>query len=216
VGQKINKDFAICDDVEHPKYGLGTICGVTKKFKVCIFFYNYNGNVITHDFDILELKNMFNLTDINSICYKQNEGLKLNLNLSNQVKIRDKKIDSESKDIRQKWVANNLCDDGHYVRSISEMVIDNWLYNNGYLHAYEKKVFMASNPDETVLCDFYLPEGNVYLEFWGKDDDSYNMRRARKLKLYNDNRHNVISIEADEIKIIGDILQRKIFDYIKK
>jgi len=95
------------------------------------------------------------------------------------------------------------------------MLIDNWLYHNGYLHAYEKKVFMATEPDEIVLSDFYLPKGDVYIEFWGKDTDKYNMRRERKLQLYKDNNYKVISIEPDEIKIIGDILQRKIFDYIK-
>lgn len=29
------------------------------------------------------------------------------------------------------------CDDGHYVRSEREQKIDNWLYHNSYLHAYE-------------------------------------------------------------------------------
>ena len=143
------------------------------------------------------------------------EENKVRIKLSSKVIIGKDVIDNETKDVRKKWEAGNLCDDGHYVRSYSEMLIDNWLYHNGYLHAYEKKVFMATEPDEVVLSDFYLPKGDVYIEFWGKDTEKYNMRRERKLQLYKDNNYEVISIEPDDIKILGDILQRKIFDYIK-
>lgn len=139
-----------------------------------------------------------------------------NSEFSNKAAIASNAVDSETKDIRKKWEASNLCDDGHYVRSYSEMLIDNWLYYNGYLHAYEKKVFMRTEPDEIVLCDFYLPKGNVYIEFWGKDTEEYNMRRERKMKLYEENNYRVISIESDDIKVLSDILQRKIFDYIKE
>ena len=136
--------------------------------------------------------------------------------LSDKVIIGRDVADSETKDVRKKWEAGHRCDDGHYVRSYSEMLIDNWLYHHKYVHAYEKKVFMPSLPDEVVLSDFYLPEGDVYIEFWGKDDGAYNMRRERKLQLYSENNYKVINIEPDEIKILGDILQRKIFDFIKK
>ena len=125
-------------------------------------------------------------------------------------------VDSETKDVRKKWEAGHRCDDGHYVRSYSEMLIDNWLYHNKYVHAYEKKVFMETEPDEVVLSDFYLPQGEVYIEFWGKDDEKYNMRRERKLQLYKDNGYKVINIEPDEIKILGDVMPRKVFDYIKR
>lgn len=76
-----------------------------------------------------------------------------------------------NKDYRKKWSKDYQCADGHYVRSLSEQSIDNWLYNNGYQHSYEKAVFMKTKPDAVVLSDFYLPKENIYIEFWGIEND---------------------------------------------
>lgn len=120
-------------------------------------------------------------------------------------------------DYRKQWVAEHQCDDGHYVRSYSELLIDNWLYNNGYRHAYEKSVFMESDPDAVVLSDFYIPDGNVYIEFWGLNDDQrYLERKKKKQKMYADNHLNLIDLEESDVKRLNDILPRKLFEYIKK
>jgi len=120
-------------------------------------------------------------------------------------------------DYRKQWAAEHQCDDGHYVRSYSELLIDNWLYNNGYRHAYEKSVFICTEPDAVVLSDFYIPDGNVYIEFWGLNDDQrYLKRKEKKLKMYKDNNLNLISLEEADVKRLNDILPRKLFDYIKK
>ncbi|GAI86234.1 unnamed protein product, partial [marine sediment metagenome] len=91
----------------------------------------------------------------------------------------------DDEDYRKQFQADLLCEDGHYVRSYSEMLIDNWLYNNRVIHAYEKSVFMATDPDAVVLSDFYIPDGDVYIEFWGlNDDEKYLKRKEMKQKLY--------------------------------
>ena len=41
---------------------------------------------------------------------------------------------------REKFPPKHRTFDGHYVRSISEMSIDNFLYINGIVHAYERKL----------------------------------------------------------------------------
>lgn len=120
-------------------------------------------------------------------------------------------------DYRKQWVAEHQCDDGHYVRSYSEMLIDNWLYNNGYRHAYEKSVFMETDPDAVVLSDFYLPDGNVYIEFWGLNDDQrYLERKKKKQQMYADNHLNLIDLEESDVKRLNDILPRKLFAFLKK
>jgi len=73
---------------------------------------------------------------------------------------------------REKFEAKHRSIDGHYVRSKAEMLIDNWLYQYGLVHAYERKLPI----DEDVYCDFYIPSGNgrpqaVYIEFWGLEND---------------------------------------------
>ncbi len=120
-------------------------------------------------------------------------------------------------DYRKQWVAEHQCDDGHYVRSYSEMLIDNWLYNNGYRHAYEKSVFMQSDPDAVVLSDFYIPDGNVYIEFWGLNDDQrYMERKKKKQEMYKANHLNLINLEETDVKRLNDILPRALFEFVKK
>lgn len=118
-------------------------------------------------------------------------------------------------DYRKQWVAEHQCDDGHYVRSYSEMLIDNWLYNRGIVHAYERSVFMVSEPDAVVLSDFYLPKGDVYIEFWGLNDDQrYLERKNKKIKLYTENNKNLLSLEELDIKRLNDIMPRRLSEFI--
>lgn len=109
-------------------------------------------------------------------------------------------------DIRKKFEARFRCTDGHYVRSKAEMLIDNWLYEHRIAHAYEKKVYMPKNPDETVLSDFYLPEGKVFIEYWGMESEKYKKRKEVKISLYSTNGLNLISLEDEHISRLDDIL----------
>jgi hypothetical protein len=84
---------------------------------------------------------------------------------------------------REKFEAKLRTTDGHYVRSRAELVIDNWLYTYGIVHAYERRL----NIEEECYCDFYIPSGPgrpqaVYIEFWGLEDDpKYAARKKKKL-----------------------------------
>ena len=53
--------------------------------------------------------------------------------------------------------------DGHYVRSRAEVMVDNWLYTNGFAHAYERKLPI----EQDVYSDFFIKDGNVYISDWG-------------------------------------------------
>lgn len=135
----------------------------------------------------------------------------------NTTKSKISKDNFNDKDFREKWPREHQCEDGHYVRSLSEMLIDNWLYNNGYLHAYEKSVYMDTEPDAVLLSDFYLPKGDVYIEFWGIEDDAkYLKRKEIKIKLYDDNEYNRIDLNENDIKRLNDIMPRKLGTYLKK
>ena len=68
--------------------------------------------------------------------------------------------------------------DGYYVRSRAEVMIDNWLYTNGIAHAHERKPPTESD----VYSDFYIKEGNVYIEFWGMESMKNMLRKAVKQK----------------------------------
>jgi len=118
-------------------------------------------------------------------------------------------------DSRKKYPANIRCNDGHYVRSRGEKIIDDWLFDNKFFHIYEKLIYDADN-DQEIKPDFYLSDHCIYIEFWGKNESWYAEIRELKEKYYNANNITYISIEINEIDNIGDILQKRLAKYLKR
>jgi hypothetical protein len=115
---------------------------------------------------------------------------------------------------REKFPAKHRTFDGHYVRSISEMSIDNFLYINGVVHAYERKLPI----EEDVYCDFYIPSGNnrpqVYIEFWGiEDDPKYLERKKKKIEIYKKYDFPLIELSNSEINNLEEVLTRKLIQH---
>ncbi|MBK9073946.1 MAG: glycerol kinase [Flavobacteriales bacterium] len=115
---------------------------------------------------------------------------------------------------REKFEAKLRTTDGHYVRSRSELVIDNWLYTYGIVHAYERQLNIA----EECYCDFYIPpvagRQAVYIEYWGMEDDpKYADRKKKKLELYRKNEIPLIELAGDDINNLDDVLARKLLKY---
>jgi len=87
----------------------------------------------------------------------------------------------KSSNFREKLTPKLRTADGHFVRSRAEMLIDNWLYTAEIVHAYERRLPI----EEEVYCDFYLPAGKVYIEFWGMESDlKYRERKEAKKAIY--------------------------------
>jgi hypothetical protein len=113
---------------------------------------------------------------------------------------------------REKFEAKHRTIDGHYVRSKAEMLIDNWLYQYGLVHAYERKLPI----DEDVYCDFYIPSGNgrpqaVYIEFWGLENDpKYTERKNKKKEIYKREGLSLIELTDVDLQNIDDILAKKL------
>jgi len=74
-----------------------------------------------------------------------------------------------------------ITDDGHKVRSYPELLIDNFFFHNKIQHIYGQKI-----ADTRYEYDFYLPESNLYIEYWGLECvESYKEKTKRKLEIYN-------------------------------
>ena len=111
-------------------------------------------------------------------------------------------------EFRKKHEAKYRTQDGHRVRSRAEAMIDDYLYNNGVSHAYERRL---PGIDEEVISDFYLPAGKVFIEFWGmEENEKYQERKKKKLAIYADNNFNLIEMNDKDIETIDDILPRKL------
>lgn len=82
------------------------------------------------------------------------------------------------------------------MRSKAELLIDNWLYMAGIVHAYERRLPIQ----EEAYCDFYLPAGKVYLEYWGLEQEAaYAARQQAKRTIYA--RYQLQPIELTDAEI---------------
>ncbi len=115
-----------------------------------------------------------------------------------------------SNNFRDKFEAKHRTKDGHFVRSRAEVIIDDTLYDYGLVHAYEKKVPI----EEELYTDFYLPNGKVYIEYWGLENDpKYAERKKKKIEIYQKYDLKLIELNDDDILNLDDHLPKKLLKY---
>ncbi len=114
------------------------------------------------------------------------------------------------------------CTDGHIVKSKSEMIIDNWLFDHNIPHAYEKRLPIDSDENHDLHPDFCLPgykddPDDIYIEYWGYNETNieYTKSKNYKLKKYKELKVTVICLEEKDIMDIGASLDRKLKFYKK-
>ncbi len=98
------------------------------------------------------------------------------------------------------------CEDGHVVRSKGEMIIDNWLMQQGIAHDYEHTIWIHGRP---IKYDWCMPDSKTYIEYWGFGGKAYMRRKQEKLKLYKAGRVGLISIEDKDLENIYESLPPK-------
>jgi len=132
------------------------------------------------------------------------------LSLIEEVKGESKVSQKKEKEFREKFKAEFRSTDGHFVRSKAEMLIDNWLYMAEITHAYERKLPI----EEDVYCDFYIPAGKVYIEYWGYENDSkYLHRKKEKIDIYEKYGFNLIELKDKDVQNLDDIMPRLLLKY---
>lgn len=111
---------------------------------------------------------------------------------------------------REKFIATHRATDGHWVRSRAEMLVDNWLYMAGIVHAYERQLPI----EEELYCDFYIPSGKVYIEYWGLESDpKYEARKKVKLELYRKYNFHLIQLTDEHIRNLDDHLPKMLLKF---
>lgn len=117
------------------------------------------------------------------------------------IAIRDKML---------KFKPTHRATDGHWVRSKAEALICNWLYMSGVAHAYERLVPI----EEELYCDFYVPAGKVYIEYWGMENDpKYKARKELKQKIYKKYGLNLIELVDEHIQSLDDYLPKMLLKF---
>lgn len=86
-------------------------------------------------------------------------------------------------DYRKRFPSPYRCEDGDWVRSKAEREIDNFFYKHRIWHIIEE-VYYKKNSDIKYYPDFYLPDYNLYLEYFGGTDSEYLFKREAKIATY--------------------------------
>ena len=100
------------------------------------------------------------------------------------------------------------CKNGIFVSSSSEKIIADWLTDQQIEFEYDE-VIPFDEADKDYRYDFYLPQYDIYIEFWGLRNQSYRKNRTKKINLYAENNLKLISLEQKDTDNI-DCLSYKI------
>ena len=86
------------------------------------------------------------------------------------------------------YEGDRVCKDGHIVKSKSERDIDNYLFEHGIAHCYEKPWSYGKEKNEYLKPDFCLPNylgpgKDVYIEHWGFNENNQDYQKTKKFKM---------------------------------
>ena len=102
--------------------------------------------------------------------------------------------------------------DGTFVQSDGERKIAEWLSTNKIAYRYDERIRIIEGM--AIRPDFYLPEFDVYIEFWGMDTADYKIGMMKKQKLYQQEEKKLISLYPEDKNNLDMILRPKLDKYI--
>ena len=111
------------------------------------------------------------------------------------------------------------CVDGHQVESAALAEIDNWLYIAGISHAYRREIpteldHGTERIKESISCDFYLPNGHIYIEYWGQERSPADIQHklARK-EIYHAANLKLIELNEHDLNQLDDVLPKLLLQH---
>jgi len=119
---------------------------------------------------------------------------------------------------RQEYGVKTVTERGEVMKSIGERRIADYFVKNNinYIYEYDAKGRFLFFDYKISSPDFYLPDYDVYVEYWGlvNADDSrtraqYVRTMKRKMAIYYRNKIKFISIYPDNLKDLDWIFRRK-------
>jgi hypothetical protein len=151
-----------------------------------------------------------NLTNVFSDTIPTVEQPKNNQTEKGNIQTTTQTTKPNSDNFREKFPATFRTKDGHMVRSRAEVIIDNALYDYKLAHAYERKLPI----EEDLYSDFFIPSENVYIEYWGMENDpKYLDRKKVKLDIYKKYDFKLIELTDEDISNLDDHLPKKLLKF---
>ncbi|MCC7299770.1 MAG: HEAT repeat domain-containing protein, partial [Verrucomicrobia bacterium] len=94
--------------------------------------------------------------------------------------------------------------DGTLVQSEGERRIAEWLTARGLSYRYDAKYRIIG--EFQIRPDFYLPEVDVYIEYWGLDTPQYKMSMYKKQMLYQQEGKRLVSVYPKDLPVLDNLL----------
>lgn len=111
---------------------------------------------------------------------------------------------------------------GKTVKSKSELLLDEHLFNKGYTYTYEEELPLKDENGYTIYLhpDFCIYDGDdrIFIEHWGFNEKNkkYTDRKKDKLKLYHLNGITLINLyESTDGEQLREALDKKLLNYEK-
>jgi hypothetical protein len=98
--------------------------------------------------------------------------------------------------------------DGMVVQSEGERQIAEWLTAHNIAYRYDAKFRIIA--EFQIRPDFYLPELDVYIEYWGLDTPQYKMSMYKKQTLYQQEGKRLISVYPQDLPGLDGLLRAKL------
>lgn len=97
---------------------------------------------------------------------------------------------------------------GTLVQSNGEKRIAEWLVAHGISYRYDERYRILSG--HAIRPDFYLPELDVYIEYWGMDTADYKIGMLKKQQLYQQESKRLISLHPPDKPRLDAVLRQKL------
>jgi hypothetical protein len=98
--------------------------------------------------------------------------------------------------------------DGTVVQSEGERRIADWLTAHRLVYRYDAKFRIIG--EFQIRPDFYLPELDLYIEYWGLDTPQYKMAMYKKQILYQQEAKRLVSVYPKDLQILDRLLCEKL------
>ena len=108
---------------------------------------------------------------------------------------------------------NIVARDGTLVQSQGEKDIAEWLTRHGVSYRYDERIRIVEG--YAVRPDFYLPEFDIYIEYWGMDTIDYKIGMLKKQKIYQLTSKKLVSLYPEDRQHLEVTMREKLGKYIK-
>ena len=124
------------------------------------------------------------------------------------------KLVKKKDDYKAKYPSSYLTVEGHKVKSLSEMIIDNFFFDNGIKYEYENVIIKSVNKEEKAYkYDWYFPVVDVYVEFFGYSGNKYKANTDNKIKFYRKHNLKLIALSPDDLANFQEQIPEKFGEY---